>query len=495
MRSGDPSGPWPDAVEPRRSRPWAICVALLGALLSLSFVVGAVSAGGRLVGLDTAQRVLEHDRPTPGRLPDRTAPRVPGAPGAPGAAATPTPNGIDSRVSARMRDLAANRSTTFERGDEAGFLAGVDQQDKALLDGQRRLFGNLRKLPFDTARWRVLGTDEAVTADGSDPKHAGTAAAWPVTVTAHVAFEHAITGVDLGPVPETYLWKARCAGPEDPCTLVGSDGAADADTTSGFAGYPAAWDLWDIRVERRPHVVLIGSGADPAALRRNADLAERAAVYTLGAWKGGPGTSPGFALVLTSSRASFDKLYNSGEVQDWAAGYALGMPGTDRPIGGVRMVVDEGQLAGDPAFAPILLRHEMTHALVAPLSRPARGADLPTWLAEGFADWQAEADRPLEPVITRNIRALIDRGRFTGELPAESDFETTDEDRVENAYNLAHLMLRYLARTYGAERVCTFYTDVVTGRYDSVDEALTAAFDNTPDRLRADWAAWVRKTV
>ncbi|MET7304393.1 hypothetical protein [Embleya sp. NPDC005575] len=494
MHAYDPYGLWPDAVEPRRSRPWAICVALLGGLLSLSFVLGALSAGGRLAGLDTAERLLGHDRSASGPSADRSAPGTP-EPGAPAEDATAYSNRISARVYARVSALVTTRSAAFERGDEAAFLAHVDRQDTALLDGQRRLFANLRKVPFDTAHWRPLGAGTTLTADGSSAEQVGTAAAWPVTVSLKVAFEHAITGVDLGPVPETYVWKARCAGPDDPCTLVGVDGATDDDTKSGFAGYPAAWDLWDLRVERRPHVLLMGPGQDAAALRRNADLAERAAVYTLGAWKGGSGTSPGFALVLTSSRAAFGKLYSSDDVQEWAAGYALAMPGTNRPIGGVRMVVDEDQLAGDSAFAPILLRHEMTHALVAPLARPGRGAELPTWLAEGFADWQAEADRPLAPAVSRNIRALIDRGRFTGELPAEGDFETSDEDRVENAYNLAHLMLRYLAKTFGAERVCAFYTDSVTGRYGSSDEALTATFGVAPDRLRSDWASWVRRTV
>ncbi|MFI1381522.1 peptidase MA family metallohydrolase [Embleya sp. NPDC020886] len=493
MHPYDPYGVWPHAVEPRRSRPWAICVALLGGLLSFSFVLGALSTGGRFVRLDSAERLLGHDGSTSDPAADHAAPGTPAAPG-PGDA-TAYSDRIGNRAYARLAALVTNRSAAFERGDEAAFLARVDRQDPTLFDGQRRLFTNLRKVPFDTARWRPIGAGRTVTADGSSPDRAGTAAAWPVTVSANVAFEHAITGVDLSPVPETYVWKARCTGPDDPCTLVDLAGAGDADTETGFAGYPAAWDLWDLRVERRPHVLLMAPGPDAAALRRSADLAEQAAVYTLGAWKGGAGTSPGFALVLTSSRASFGRLYSSDDVQEWAAGYALAMPGTDRPVGGVRMVVDDDQLAGDAAFAPLLLRHEMTHALVAPLARSGRDAELPTWLAEGFADWQAEADRPLAPVVTHNIRALIDRGGFTGTPPAEEDFETSDEDRVENAYNLAHLMVRYLARTFGAERVCAFYTDVVTGRHVSVDEALTATFGVAPDRLRSDWAAWIRKTV
>ncbi|GCD99613.1 peptidase MA family metallohydrolase [Embleya hyalina] len=496
----DPYGPWPNAVEPRRSRPWAICVALLGALVSLAFLIGTTAVAGRPAGLDSADRLLGAEDPTHAGPPPAPAPaadsaRGPG-PGAPTTEDTWPSDRIDTRVFFRLQALADTRTAAFEQGDEAAFLAPVDQQDRALVDGQRRLFGNLRKIPFDAARWVARGGDrKVVTADGSAPGRAGTPAAWPVTISVNVAFEHTITGVDVGRVPETYTWKARCADPTDRCTLIGLDGAADADTNGGFAGYPAAWDLWDLQVERRTHVVVMGPKQNASALRRNADLAEQAAVYTLGAWKGGAGTSPGFALVLTSSRTSFGKLYSSSEIQDWAAGYALSMPGTDRFVGGVRMVVDDEQLAGDAAFAPILLRHEMTHALIAPLARPGVTTTLPTWLAEGFADWQAEADRPLAREITTNIRALIDRGGFTGALPADEDFDTADEDRVENAYNLAHLMVRYLARTYGAERVCAFFTDALAGRHADIDETLTASFGPSPDRLRADWAAWVRKTV
>ncbi|WP_406287800.1 peptidase MA family metallohydrolase [Embleya sp. NBC_00896] len=497
MRADDPYGLWPDAVEPANGPARAVLVSILSGLLALALLVAGLAATNGFGGGATADRLLGDRTPIGGAGTDRDPAARPGPntspEGLPGGSTDP--RSIRNTVFARVNAILPTQTAALEQNDEAAFARRFEHSDTTLVDEHRRLFRNLRRIPFDVARWSYSGNLEVVTADGSSPDRAGTAASWPVTVSMDVAFEHAIKGIDVDTVLEKYTWKARCADPVDPCAITAVSGAADKDTELGMAGYPAAWDLWELHVERRPHVVLMGPERDAALIRAQADTAERAAEYTIGTWKGGPGTSPGFALVLTSSRTSFGKLYRSESVQEWVAGYALALAGRDRPVGGVRMVVDNDELVADPTFAPILLRHEMTHALVAPLYTYGFGLEVPTWFHEGFADWQAGADARIAPEVAGNIRALITARRFTGELPADADFDTADEARVEHAYNLAHLVFRYLGETYGTERVCAFYANTYAGKYRTMDAALRADFGVGLDEVRTGWAAWVRKAV
>jgi hypothetical protein len=413
----------------------------------------------------------------------------------PTTSSTPPPAAsLQALVRKKIDAIVEGHTTALAAGDQAGFLNRLDPAAPTLGTDRKRLFDNLRKVPFDTARWTVAEA-EFTAADGSSVRTPGTAAAWPVTGTLDVGFEHAIAGVDVATVRELYVWKVRCVDPADACTVTAVEGGKDSRRR--VSGYPAPWDLWDLSVEKRAHVLLMGPKADAGVLRSRATAAENAAVYTLGAWKGGSGTSPGFALVLTSSRKSFTKLYSSESIRDWAAGYALSLPGDKIPVGGARLVVDDDELSYDADFTRSLLRHEMTHALVATLYRYSSVADeTPTWLIEGFADWQADADHSLAGTPSaRDVRSLIDRRKFTGKVPTDADFETDDADRVEHAYNLSHLAVRYLGETYGPAKVGQFLTATYAGTYDSVDAALRNILGVGFDEFQTAWAAWVRKTV
>jgi peptidase MA superfamily protein len=493
----DPAAdPWPNAVAPAASTGRSALVSIVSGVAALTLVAVTLGLTGGTNGT-AAMDLIGDDVATTRRAPQaQNESRFP-PPSTPPATESSTPapaSSLQTLVRKKVDTIVERHTAALAAGDQAGFLDRLDPATPALGTDRKRLFDNLRKIPFDTARWTV-STAEFTAADGSSVRTPGTAAAWPVTGTLDIGFEHAITGVDVANVRELYVWKVRCVDPADACTVTSVEGAKD--TKRQVSGYPAPWDLWDLSVEKRAHVLLMGPKADAAVLRSRATTAENAAVYTLGAWKGGPGTSPGFALVVTSSRKSFTKLYSSESVRDWVAGFALSLPGEKLPVGGARLVVDDEELSYDADFSRSLLRHEMTHALVATLFRYSSIADEPpTWLVEGFADWQADADHPLAgSVSARDIRNQIDRRKFTGEVPSDEDFETDDTERVEHAYNLSHLAVRYLADTYGAAKVGQFVTAVYAGTYDSIDSTLKNILGTEFEEFQTNWAAWVKKKV
>ncbi|MYW05347.1 hypothetical protein [Streptomyces sp. SID3343] len=490
-----PADPWPNAVTPDVPAGRSALVSIVSGMAALILVAVTLGLAGGAHGT-AAMDLIGDDAATAPRAPQaQTESRFPPPTTSPPTqSATPPPAAsLQVLVRKKVDAIVEGHTSALAAGDQAGFLNRLDPATPALGTDRKRLFDNLRKVPFDTARWTVTAA-EFTAADGSSVRTSGTAAAWPVTGTLDVGFEHAIAGVDVANVRELYVWKVRCVDPADACTVTAVEGGKD--TQRRLSGYPAPWDLWDLSVEKRAHVVLMGPKADAAVLRGRATAAENAAVYTLGAWKGGPGTSPGFALVLTSSRKSFTKLYSSESIRDWAAGYALSLPGEKIPVGGARLVVDDEELSYDADFTRSLLRHEMTHALVATLFRYSGAGETPTWLIEGFADWQADADRPIAGSLSaRDIRTQVDRRKFTGKVPTDEDFETDDTDRVEHAYNLSHLAVRYLGDTYGAAKVGQFLTAAYAGTYDSVDIAMKTILGVEFEEFQTSWAAWVRKTV
>ncbi|NUU23689.1 MAG: hypothetical protein HOV68_19630 [Streptomycetaceae bacterium] len=392
-----------------------------------------------------------------------------------------------ANVLSRTQSMAGARTNALKNNDPTAFAAAVDKNNKALLDSENRLFANLRKVPFEQSTWTTKNVTDART----DP---GATGGWPVTATVEVVFHHKVAGADVRPVAERYVWTVHCLTATDACGITGVTGAADS-TIAGPAGYPAPWDVWDLAVERRPHVVAMGPVATAADLRARADEAEAAAVYDLGVWKGPAGTSPGFVITLTRERATFERLYSRESPGDWAAGFALPLSAADDAdqVGGSRVVIDLDEMDQDPAFAKIILRHEMMHALLDPITH-ADYDRIPLWAAEGFADWAAQADRPIRGTYeARAVAAQIKDGSFTGTLPSDRDFDSDDEDAIDAAYNQSHLAVRYLADTYGADKACAFIADVYQGRSGSIDAAIRAATGKSLTEFQKGWADWTRK--
>ncbi|MDI2126405.1 peptidase MA family metallohydrolase [Yinghuangia seranimata] len=488
---GDPQRLWPHAVvDPRRDQqtPAIVALSLLAAVVTLIAYVGVAADRGAARSAGAAADSAHGE--THPYAPQAGDPARPGGTNPtkdPGLTGPTASSSAEAAVLTRTQALAATRTTALRANDAAAFTRGLDKNDKALLDGQNRLFANLRKIPFDESTWNAKRVTDART----DP---GATGGWPVTATVDVAFQHKITGADVGAVAEHYVWTVRCATSTDPCAVTKVVGADDSHVT-GPSGYPAPWDLWDLAVERRAHVVTLGDRSLGDHLRIRADEAEAAATYDLQRWSGPTGTSPGFVIALTRERADFDKMYSRESAGDWAAGFALPLSasGDNDRVGGSRVVIDLTEMDRDAVFAKVILRHEMMHALLDPITR-ADFTRIPLWAAEGFADWAAQADRSIRGTYeARGVADLIHNGKFKGTLPTDADFDSTDEDVIDAAYNQAHLAIRYLADTYGADRACAFIADVYQGTSSSLDAAMRAATGKNLSEFEKAWADWTRK--
>ncbi|MGR6997125.1 hypothetical protein ACU686_01710 [Yinghuangia aomiensis] len=288
-----------------------------------------------------------HSRQTTTRIPAGTPAGSP----APGTAAPQAPDAV---TPAELAALADTRSKALADCDEDAFLAALDPATPGLVDEQRRLFRNLRPIPFDEAAYRVAAT------------RPGPAPGDPLTVD--VSFDHRITHADTSTVGEGYRWTVTRPAP----------GAAPRITSitgtpyEGGAGYryardyPAPWDRAQLTVARRPTSSSSPNKPSPTAPNPSPTLPNEAAAADLAAYAGPAATAPGFVVVPVADRAAFYELYGGRADQhgdESGLTYALrssptgntaatARPGTTAQFGGARIVLDVTSGFTSPAATP-----------------------------------------------------------------------------------------------------------------------------------------------
>ncbi|MFD0532501.1 hypothetical protein ACFQY7_00415 [Actinomadura luteofluorescens] len=137
--------------------------------------------------------------------------------------------------------MLANRARAVRDGDRMAFLATVGSAPAAFQDAQSRVYGNLRKLPLEGWRERLVDTEAM---DGA-------------TAVVRVEVRYRLRGFDRGDVARTrYLTLAPRAGT---WTIVG-DG-----TSRGLADDTDIWDCGPLAVVRGRSGLVIGDGAASAA--------------------------------------------------------------------------------------------------------------------------------------------------------------------------------------------------------------------------------------
>jgi len=470
----------PVARESPASRGRHIARRLAAPLITLVLALAALVAFGTSVGHTDSARprapLAAPDLPRP----DTAAP-VPPAHG-PGITATD------------IADLAARRSQALATGDEQAFLADLDPDLPDLVAGQRRLFANLARVPFDHAAYRV---ETVQTMPATDER---------TTAYVDVSFDHRITRADTAMVGEGYRWTLTRSGAGTPLRVSAVDGTPYDGAGYTYArDYPAPWDNADLTVARRDHIVVLADPATAPGAEALADAAEEAARADIDTWAdGGPdGVAPGFVIVPVADRDTFYRLYGGrtgehGEESGLTYALRTAGPPLKTGFGGARIVLDTTSgwfTSPNPRRLGELLRHEMAHALVTPLRVEVPDQDQPVWVVEGFADWLALHGRTL--IGTDELaeaRSYVETGRFTGALPTDAELYQADTVGNAAAYEFAHLAIRRIEEIGGRKAVYAFVTDVYTDPApDAVDAALERATHGTRAEFEKDWAARVRE--
>ncbi|MFJ5234254.1 hypothetical protein ACIQBJ_30665 [Kitasatospora sp. NPDC088391] len=402
-----------------------------------------------------------------------------------------------SAESGKWQKVADGLTQALAAKDEEAFLkpfAAGPTKEK-----QRLVFRNLLKIPWETARW-------------STPIA-------PIDGQLRVDFVHQVKGVDNLPIREQYGWQVL---PADSGTEVVTEVSGVKDSRGkddGFGYYPAPWDLYDdLSVQVRDHLVAMSDKGQAAELNRDVDILARAAKDDLAAWqKSGPAptadrrAASGFFVVLEKNRDVYNKLYKGdGKLNDsLEAGVNMPMQAADSTkagpdgilIGGSRIVMDTtGSRFTSSQWQDGVTdigRHEMAHAIVAPLMA-ARGnfdgtGNPRDWVSEGFAEYMAL--RGKDSLARDEMAADLKDVPFNGQLPGEGpEFYSSDGDRRSANYTLAGDAMRFMASKYGDAKVCAFVAAQYT-QPKEYEQQIADATGQSLTQFQSAWAAHVRSAV
>jgi hypothetical protein len=135
-----------------------------------------------------------------------------------------------------------------------------------------------------------------------------------------------------------------------------------------------------------------------------------------------------------------------------------------------------------PDAAQLVVSHEAVHAATG-----AAAADLPLWVAEGFADYVAlRAGRVTVQRAASQLLHSVRRDGPPSRLPKDEDF-SGDRAGLGQTYEAAWSVFRLMGERYGDAAVVAFYEAVLAG--DPVARALAEQVGVTRDDLTASWRA------
>ncbi|MEU9503148.1 hypothetical protein [Streptomyces sp. NPDC048196] len=377
--------------------------------------------------------------------------------------------------------------------DEDAFLKPF--QGDALKTQQRKVFRNLVKVPFKTARFERVARTAGGEVEG-------------------VSFVHQIKGVDVAPVYEEYAFTFTkdAAGAQVVTDVKGADHPFP-DTSGAF--YPAPWDVYDdMAVEQLGRVVVISDKAHAADTQRFTPYIAKAADDDVAAWDrssaGESMVSKGALVVLEPKRDVYSRFYREGEENDaLEAGANLVLPrhGADSEdktqFGGSRIVMDSSLSRFTSRDwrrgVKQISRHEIGHAMVAPYNS-ARGAlpvEVDTWVSEGFAGYMESRDNPAQTQADNRstLQGYLMDYATTPESDRDSFYAQDANERHQN-YVLARLAIRYMAEKYGEKGTFNFVTaEYRDPGYHSQKAHFQQYLGVDRSTFMEKWRAFVRKEV
>ncbi|MFG2136440.1 hypothetical protein [Streptomyces sp. NPDC048650] len=402
---------------------------------------------------------------------------------------------------ADISGLLQGRTQALKSGDEDTFLAPFSGDART---HQKKIYQNLRKVPFAQADYRVLKQ----TGTGSDDYGDG------ATVALDVAFVHKIRNVDVQPVAEWYRWVVKRASKSDKPSITKVGGSPSAYGAKGYVYYPAPWDVYDdMFVEKQPHSLVIADKKNAAKVSRFAPHIEKAAADDVAFWASNAPTdaptSKSFVVTVEPDRKVYSTLYTSSEKDvGWDAGMSVGMPAfsetyedvQNKPqFGGARIKLDAtaGYFSGDQWQRGVeqISHHEIAHSIVQPLDKGDYGllamdGGARSWVVEGFAEYIAFHFDPQQGSM--KMRSGFAKGSFDGKLP-DSELGSYPHS-VGMDYSLAYLAIKYIEKKSGQAAALKFVADHYQNPKKLDQQLQTAVGQNTAD-FQAGWAKYVRSVA
>jgi len=438
LRGGDQTkGPRPAArpVRPVRTLRMAGRAAVAGVLL----------VGG--VGL-----TLRGEAPSPPRVIARS---VAASPGALTAAAASATGGVDGQQT--VADALGRALTT---GDASGLSDIVDPGAPAVLARWRAVVQSVHALGLTNMSYTVGTPTRAPTA----------VAGWDQVGQIGLTVVYRMAGWDPAPAQAQVSLAEGLRGSR--WRLIADPAPSSTPSAAPSSNPVDPWLLGPVSVARTAHVLVIGDPGQPKDLQGLAARLEAAVsavrrVVTSDHWNGKvvayASRAPGFVSAWFGAAAATGVTPAGREPATFAAEV--------RSLGQVsRLAVTPFLITRNDDRSRAVLRHEVTHVALA----GSGVAAMPTWLAEGTAEFVAYGGSASGKVDA--VTALSQRGlpqptwralRTGGWQPVLADraeeFYSGSTATVGDHYTAAWLTCLYVATHYGQPALFALYAAAATG--------------------------------
>lgn len=408
--------------------------------------------------------------------------------------------GVDEPATRRVEaveHLLDRRDRALTDGDRDAYLSTVDPARPRFRRREALVFDRVDELPVRA--WdseldgRLSRAPRARVTQAAGPKEKAHASgnaepAWVVVV----AVRHRLAGFDTG-------WASRQVS----LTLthrgrhwyVSGQRALPQNRASGVhtvvvdRSRTAAKDLWQLgstRVVRGQRTLVVGAGSH-ASLRQVAQEVDGQIRKVGRFWRNGWSRR----VVVLVPRTVRDMAALLGAEPRGLRQIAAVTTGESDPSTGgsvSRVVVNPVAFADlAPLGREIVLAHEVTHVAV----RSVTTERVPTWLAEGFADYVAYRGTRLSmQAVAEELFADIHAGRVPNQLPVSSEFSGTHAELAQS-YEMAWLACVFVAERYGRQALIDLYR--TTGRL-GLASGLREALNLSEPELTVGWRDYlVRK--
>ena len=396
----------------------------------------------------------------------------------PPAASTVPAAEVDARLAAVQQALTA-RASAFLRRDRAGWLAAIDPSAAAYRTTQAAVFANAAAVPFASYYYEV---ERADVASAGSPR--------PGQLLVPVTLRYALRGFD--PQPTALRLYLTFAMHDDGWLLTG-----DAD---GHAqGLDSARDLWEFGpvVVARGVRSLVLAHPDKASLARTLAATADAAVPRVTAFWGNAWART-VVVVVPDSVGELRQVV--GTKQDLSQIAALATAEIGTAPGSAGAVGD--RIAINPATfgalgtlgRRVVMTHEITHVA----SRAVTGADSPTWLVEGLADYVGfKGTSTSTRFDAAELAHDIDAGRLPARLPTAHDFATAGS-HLSLDYEEAWLACRFIVSRTDEATLIAFYKAVGTSSAppaQALSDAFTDVLHTQQATFTRSWVSYVKASL
>jgi hypothetical protein len=382
--------------------------------------------------------------------------------------ASARPAAADAPVTPYEKMVAAltAQAAAMTRGDERGWLAGVDPNQPKLQARYRAMFRTLRGLGISDFEYEP-GVDV--------PDHRGVA-----TLVTHVRFCFSTPACPDGFAPEIVqqVTLTPVRGRYVITKLAGSTNSTDLQ--------PAPWESGGLVLRQGKRVVVAAAPAEARYLKQVVALGDKAAAVTdrYAALVGNP--QQRYRIYLADAKAW--RTWYGGDDSDTTIGLEI-------PLGEVEsdVVLRMGMLR-DPAELARTLQHEMGHVATVGGARQDGRYLYQTnqWLSEGVAEYIEWQPKGAAASDRRSSVRIAEHGKRPPATIAAAPLADDASDRsVDAFYGLGHFAVDCLARTYGEKQAFVFVRSRLREGLD-LDASSRLAFGRPFATVDSGCVAWTR---